>query len=137
MVPLAFVANLATDGATAIINPKTGKLALTKNEIKKVSLQYNKETLTSNNVKEEVAEEIERNKCEVEKMMVENDGDFKAEKDTFEKVIAKFKSSRKRNYDFIVKADDSFQEKVFQLCKNMMEKETFPKEFRNTTLHMI
>ena len=123
--------------ATAIINPKTGKLALTKSEIKKVTLQYTKETLANNNVKEEVAEEIERNKCEVEKLMVDNDGEFKAEKDTFDKVLAKFKSSRKRNYDFIVKADESFQEKVFQLCKNMMEKEMFPKEFRNTTLHMI
>ena len=78
--------------ATAIINPKTGKLALTKSEIKKVTLQYTKETLANNNVKEEVAEEIERNKCEVEKLMVDNDGEFKAEKDTFDKVLAKFKS---------------------------------------------
>ena len=123
--------------ATAIINPKTGKLALTKSEIKKVSLQYTKETLASNAVKEEVAEEIERKKCEVEELLTQNNGQFNAGKDIFDKVLSKFKSSRKRNYDFIVRADESFQERVFQLCKNMIENEKFPAEFRNTTLHMI
>ena len=34
--------------ATAIVNPRTGNLALSKGEIKKVSLQYTKETLMSN-----------------------------------------------------------------------------------------
>ena len=48
--------------ATAIINPKTGNLALSKGEIKKVSLQYTKETLMSNPIEEGVAEEIEQKK---------------------------------------------------------------------------
>ena len=42
--------------ATAIVNPKT------KGEIKKVSLQYTKETLISNPIEEGVAEEIEQKK---------------------------------------------------------------------------
>ena len=124
--------------ATTIINPKSGKLALTKNEIKKVTLQYTKDTLASNPAKEEFAEEIERKRGEMIRMLKENNGNFDvANKEIFEKVLSKFKSSRKRNYDFIVKADESFQEKVFQLCQIMMENEKFPAEFRNTTLHMI
>ena len=46
--------------ATAIINPKTGNLALSKGEIKKVSLQYTKETLMSNPIEEGVAEERDK-----------------------------------------------------------------------------
>ena len=45
-----------------MINPKTGNLALSKGEIKKVSLQYTKETLMSNPIEEGVAEEIEQKK---------------------------------------------------------------------------
>ena len=48
--------------ATAIINPKTGNLALSKGEIKKVPLQYTKEPLMSNPIEEGVAEEIEQKK---------------------------------------------------------------------------
>ena len=123
--------------ATAIINPTTGKLAVSKSEIKKVSLEYTKETLKSNEIPEDMAEESERKKNAVEVFLKEKKGVFCANKETFEKVICKFKRSRKRNYDFIVKADPKFQESVFRLCKEMIEKEEFPKEFKNTTLHMI
>ena len=51
---------------TAIINPKSGKMALTKSEIKKVSLEYTKETLESNEIQEAVAEEIERKRSAME-----------------------------------------------------------------------
>ena len=121
--------------ATAIINPKTGKLAVTKSEIKKVSLEYTKETLKSNEIQEEVAEEIERKRSAMEKLLKESDGDFCTDEETFEKVIGKFKNSRKRN--FIVKADQKFQEMVFRSCKVMIQNEQFPTEFQNTTLHMI
>ena len=53
--------------ATAIINPKTGNLALSKGEIKKVSSQYSKETLMRNPIEEGVAEEIEQGKVATRK----------------------------------------------------------------------
>ena len=108
-----------------------------KSEILRVSLEYTKETLKSNEIQEDVAEEIERKKNVVKKLLKESDGDFCVNKEIFEKVVNKFKSSRKRNYDFIVKSDPKFQEMVFRLCKVMIENEKFPTEFQNTTLHMI
>ena len=51
--------------ATAIINPATGKLAVTKEELIKVSLNYCKDTLKNNEPKEEIKEEIERKKKEM------------------------------------------------------------------------
>ena len=62
----------ATIEATTIINPKTGKLALSRSEIKKVSLDYAKETLKNNEVEECVADKIERKKEEARKLMEEN-----------------------------------------------------------------
>ena len=56
--------------ATAIINPKTGNLALSKGEIKKVSLQYTKETLMRNPIEEGVAEEIEQKKVAKRKFQI-------------------------------------------------------------------
>ncbi|MEC7658964.1 MAG: hypothetical protein VYB41_02655 [Bacteroidota bacterium] len=100
--------------ATAIINPKTGNLALSKGEIKKVSLQYTKETL-------------------MRKFPKESGGTFKINKEIFEKVLAKFKGSIKRNYDVIVRVDKMFQEKVYELCQIMIQKEEIPSEFRKAT----
>ena len=82
--------------ATAIINPKTGNLALSKGEIKKVSLQYTKETLMSNPIEEGVAEEIEQKKVATRKFLKESGGTFEINKEIFEKVLANFKSSRKK-----------------------------------------
>ena len=90
--------------ATAIINPKTGNLALSKGEIKKVSLQYTKETLMSNPIEKGVAEEIEQTKVATRKFLKESGGTFKINKEIFEKVLAKFKGSIKRNYDIIVRS---------------------------------
>ena len=119
--------------ATAIINPKTGNLVLSKGEIKKVSLQYTKETLMSNPIEEGVAEEIEQKKVATRKFLKESGGTFEINKEIFEKVLAKFKGSIKRNYDVIVRADKMFQEKVYELCQIMIQKEEIPSEFRKAT----
>ena len=64
-------------------------------------------------------------------------GSFSACKETFDKMVKKFKRSKKRNYDFLTKSGPQFQELVFKFCQKMFVKEEFPKEFRDTTLHMI
>ena len=123
--------------ANAIVNPKNGKLVRSKDEIKKVSLEYCKTTL-KNNEPEEGYEELLRRKDEkVDRELAECNEIFEIKYETFEKVVAKFKKSNKRNYDFLVKADKSFQDSVFKLCKRMIEEATFPAEFKETTLHMI
>ena len=91
----------------------------------------------SNPIEEGVAEEIEQKKVATRKFLKESGGTFKINKEIFEKVLAKFKGSIKRNYDVIVRADKMFQEKVYELCQIMIQKDEIPSEFRNTTLHMI
>ena len=58
-------------------------------------------------------------------------------KEGFQNLIRKFKDSRKQNYDFLIKASKPFQEAVFRFSTIIIEKEEFPRSFKETTLHMI
>ena len=80
---------------------------------------------------------IENKAKEMSKKINEIDGNFEPTFDTFEFLVEKFKISRKRNYDFLVKASKEFQEVVFKFSKIMIQNETFPAIFQETTLHMI
>ena len=51
--------------------------------------------------------------------------------------MEKFKKNNKRNSDFIAKTSTEFKSSVFLLCKRIIEEETVPKKFRETTLHQI
>ena len=51
--------------------------------------------------------------------------------------MSKFRKSRKKNYDFLVRSGKSFQNAVFLFCQEMVRKGQFPGNFQNTTLHMI
>ena len=127
----------AAQEATAILNPTTGKLAVSKKEIKEVSLKYCIETLANNKPEEGFEEEINRKKKLVQDLLKLKGGNFEASIDTYRKMIDKFKRSKKRNYDFLTKAGKEFQEMVFKFCQKMFEKEEFPRDFQDTTLHMI
>ena len=122
---------------TAILNPKTGKLAVSKKEIRQVTLTYCKEALANNEPEEGFEDEINRKKEFVRDLLKIEGGSFKASKDTFKKMVDKFKRSNKQNYDFLTKAGEVFQESVFKFCQKMFSNEVFPKEFQDTTLHMI
>ena len=54
--------------ATAIIDPSTGKMAVSKQEIKKVTLKYCKDTLKDNDVEDEFKEVIQREKKKVKEV---------------------------------------------------------------------
>ena len=58
----------------------------------------------SNPKEEGVAEEIEQKKVATRKFLKESGGTFENNKEIFEKVLAKFKGSIKRNYDIIVRS---------------------------------
>ena len=93
---------------TSILNPKTGKLAVSKKEIRQVTLTYCKETLTNNEPEEGFEDEINRKKEFVRDLLKIEGGSFKASKDTFKKMVDKFKRSNKQNYDFLTKAGEVF-----------------------------
>ena len=127
----------ATVEATAVINPKSGKLVVSRDEIKKVTLDYCKSTLENNKPEEEFNEKIELKKKSMKEKLDEDKSQFVITKDTFELVVNKFRKSNKRNYDFLVKSSPQFKEQVFKMCQQMIEHEKFPKTFNDTILHMI
>ena len=129
--------NKALIQSTAITNPENGKLVVTQDSIKHVTLKYCKDTLTNNIPEIGYQNFIEDKRTEVNKKLSEVDGCFAPEKETFECLLNKFKKSKKPNYHVLVRAGKSFQNTVFNFCKYMMDKEEFPSNFRDTTLHMI
>ena len=122
---------------TAIVDPGTGKVVGSRMKIKEVTLKYCKDTLKNNTTPEGYEKAFTAKKRDVENKLLECDGTFKPSKEAFEDLIMKFKKSKKRNYDFLVKSSKSFQDVVFKFSSEMFEKEQFPDSFRETTLHMI
>jgi hypothetical protein len=123
--------------ATAIINPHTGKLAVSKHQIKAVTLQYCKETLANNNPAKGYEGVVQSKKDNLATKLSECNGSFSPTEDGFQTLIRKFKLSRKPNYNFLVKASEGFQNAVFRFSRMMIEEEKFPDCFKETTLHMI
>ena len=124
--------------ANAIKHPRTGKLVVDQDEIKQVSLKYCQEVLTKNKPHKEFETMAHMKEILHNKRMNENIGEgFMADKEVFEKVLHKFKKNNKRNYDCLLKASEEFKDSVFKLCKRIIEDETVPNKFRNTTLHQI
>ena len=121
----------------AILNPENGKLVVSNQNIKTVTLKYCQETLQNNEPHKQYFEEIKMKTKEVEKKLFKENSDFDISKETFDSIITKFRKSGKKNYSFLVKAGNRFQSAVFRFCQLMFEKEVFPETFNNTTLHMI
>ena len=121
----------------AILNPATGSLAISKAEIKEVSVKYCKKTLANNEPEENFKEDMVLKERVVKDFLNSSSGTFTARKETFDKMINKFKKSQKRNYDFLTKAGLHFQNAVFLFCQRMYKEEAFPLESQNITLHMI
>ena len=122
---------------TAIMNPETGELAVTREGIKSVTLRYCVATL-KNNIPEpgfEFGAHI-KDQLHTHRMKL-NDGEFGVRPETFEKVVKKFKMSNKRSYDFLTKAGQKFQQVCLKFCKIMFCEEVFPSSFRDTVLHMV
>ena len=119
------------------MNPITKKLVVSKAEIKETTLKYCRDTLQNNEVEEEFEDIVDEKREKVKAKLAEGDGQVKMDHETFRKVLEKFKRSKKANYDMIVKANNQFQDGVFKFCQEMIEKEQFPNEFNETTLHMI
>ena len=123
--------------STAILHPNSGELVVSRNIIREVSLEYCKSTLANNVPSKQFYEHIQSKIQKVKVKLSEEDGASTIQRETFSCVLAKFKKSGKKNYDFLVKSGKKFQEVVFKFCLEMIEKETFPSSFKDTTLHMI
>ena len=123
--------------ARAIKNPTNGKMAVNKKEIKEITLKYCMETLENNQPEKEYETEIRNKKEFVKQFMKETNGSFETYKETFDYNINTFRRKRKRNYHFITKAGNKFQNIIFKMCQRFFREEKFPASFKNTTLHML
>ena len=123
--------------ATAMVDPKTMKLEVSKDKIMSISLKYCTETLKNNEPEKKFEKLIEEKKERVKKIVEEKDGDFETEDSIYQSLLNKFKISTKANYHFLVRAGDKFQKSILRFCQKMIDKEEFPTMFDKTTLHMI
>ena len=94
---------------TAIVDPVSGKLVTSKSKIKKVSLEYCRNTLTNNVPSKGYEDDIQAKVDMVKRKVLEKDGCVFIAKDIFDTVLSKFKKSGKKNYHFLVRAGKKFQ----------------------------
>ena len=88
----------AKQEATAVRDPRTGELTVSKERIKEVTLEYVVNNLKGNVPEEEVKEMVDmRRKIQLEKMNDKSGELCQIEKDDFETVLMKFKSKSKKN----------------------------------------
>ena len=124
--------------AVAIKDPKSGKLVVSVEEIKKVSLEYCLEVLKKNPIKDGFEEDIHiKDVLHKLRMEEETEDEEPIKKETFDAIVEKFKKSNKRNYDFLVKSSEGFKSAVFKFGLRMIEEESYPEDFDNTTLHQV
>ena len=128
----------AKQEATAIHDPKTNELVVSKERIKEVTLEYVVNNLKGNEPDQDVIEMItQRRVIQLNKMKEKNGEAFELNEDDFDKVIEKFKSKPTKTYNFLIKTGEKYQAAIFDLCKVMIEEEEFPTSFRKTVLYMI
>ena len=123
--------------AHSVVNPETGELVVATKEIQKVFLKHCKGVLELNPVEKGFEEEINlREKLHVIRMK-ETTGEFIATEEAFERVLDKFRTNNKRNYDFLVRGGEKFKHSMYLLVRRMIEEERFGRTFGDTTLYNI
>ena len=106
-------------------------------------MNFCKEVLTSNPVKDGFKEEINMKKVLHEVRMKEDVKCVQLNSETYNRVLKKFRENNKQNYDFLIKASDVFKGVVHKFVNRMIvdvgigKEKYFPKDFENTTLHQI
>ena len=126
----------STIDSTAVINPKTGKLMVSRKDIKEVTLNYCIDTLANNEPEESAKKHIDNKRKFLKVFLKLKGGNFGTTKETFDKIVDKFKRSNKRSYDFLTKLGVGFKNIVFKFCQRMFQEEIFPSDFQKTTLHI-
>ena len=124
--------------AHAVNDPKTGETVVSSEEIKRVNLEHCMKVLKNNVPKKEVEELLKVQSGRHDKLMMDDtEKETTFDKVNFEEVLAKFKKKNKKNYFFLTKSGEKFQNSVFKLSKRMFDEETFPRDFSLTTLHQV
>ena len=93
-------------------------------EIKQVTLKHCLDSL-KNNVAEEDVEQIVKLVTTVhdERMDEQEDNDENDEvsKEELDEVISKIEKKKKKSYDFLTRAGETFKESIFKLCRRLIK----------------
>ena len=124
--------------ASAIKDPTTGELLVTKEDIMKATLKYCTDNLKGNEPDPEVKELVEKRKKDQKmKIVMKTNESFEIDHDDFEEVMEKFKKKDTKTYDFLIKAGKKFQFAMYKFCKRIIDTEEIPKSFMRTILYML
>ena len=123
---------------TAIKDPESGDLLVSGSEIRKASLNYCINNLKNNPVAEKVKVIVHlKEKLHAMRMKKVTIDEFDIETEEYKEVVKRFTAKDTKSYDFLIKADEKYQEAMGNFIKRMIKKEEFPSEFRKTTLQML
>jgi hypothetical protein len=120
--------------AQAVKDPKTGRLVVEPEEIKKVTLEYCLETLKNNEPAEELKEAVAVKEELLSLIMENKEGSFLMTEEDYWAVVAKFEKKNKRGYDFLTKSGEMFKGCVGKLCRRILKDEIIPSGYYETLL---
>ena len=110
--------------AAAIRDPRTGELLVTKEDIKRTTLEYCINNMKNNIPDDDVKHKVLKRKNEqIKKINDVNGEDFNVTYDEFEQLLEKFKIKSTKTYDFLIKFGNKYKMAIFTLCKRSIERE--------------
>ena len=113
-------------------------MLVSKDDIKRATLEYCTENLKNNKPDIEVKEAVARRKTEQLNKISDKSGEiFEVTNDKFEQILAKFAMKDTKTYDFILNAGEKYKRTIYKLCKRIIDNEEIPDCFQMTTLYMI
>ena len=124
--------------AHAVLDLKTREKVVSVEEIKRVNLGHCVEVL-KHNTPTAKAKELIRLGSETHHSIMEDktDADTKVAKADFDWMLKKLKERNKRSYDFLIKAGEEFHDSIYMFCNRMVEEDSFPTRFAETTLYNL
>ena len=124
--------------ATSVKDPSTGEILVTKDDIKKATLNYCVKNLKGNKPDKSVVEMIKQRKANQLKKMDEDDEEtFEVDIEDFKDVLKKFTTKNTKTYDFLLKSGNKYKMAKYKLCKRIIDTKDIPQAFLRTTLYMI
>ena len=123
----------------AVLNPESGALVYSPNEIKDVSLKYCVKLLTNREPKSNFKEIIERNRLMHQERMKEEVNDDVSELciSEFQNALKKVSSTHRDKYQFILNSGSSMLKAIFKLFCLVWKKEEIPRMWADSELIQI
>ena len=126
---------------STIRDPENGNLMVSSTQIRKTTLKYCTENLKNKEASKNVESIINLKNLKniLHKLRMNEDTlkEFEITTKEYDEVLRKFASKDTSTYDFLVRSGDSYKEEIGGFLKRMIKEQTFPTNFRKTTLQMI